>query len=641
MIELDYIFTLENNDRVYKITRIKDTGMKWVSLTINGVEVNVAFDENSIHIYNAYPIKDDLKLRGYRWNPADKSWLIRPGDEVDVVAEIEKLRNNQKKSPPPSPPQGSTAMPVKHIERSELAKFPDSYSVADLRNRIDRLIREGIRGNIWVRGVIASDVKNYQWASYLDLKDEDEKLDIFFRVDIRKSNLEKINRKLKESGVAQSLEKDLPVFCNVEVYLPLRNVIDVRLSLLDILPEYTQAKIRNQREITLDKLKEEGILENQKKLIMPVLISRIGLITSGQGTSIRDIYAGLHPYDSKYRFFFVDSRMEGGNAVDMIIQALDFLENQSGIELDTIIIARGGGSEQSLAVFNDLRLCRRVCLARIPILTAIGHEKDISAIEQCSWLTPMPATPSGIGKYLQERYATLQEQLYTSVTRLIHHFTNVHHREMEKINAFLRHIPARVSVSFRQHEERFFSRLRRLEQSVTYTVRDQRRRITVFTRHLRDKIQDLHVKNIKHITMFSTTILSRIDALNRKEIKQVEKTIVKLDFEKRRRDGRKLQEEILRKARNLLAQSLKNHNDARKDIEVRRQLVQANDPQRILEKGFTLTLDEGNRVIKSLQAFKQKESAFLKFHDGAIKVKKEETVKKEEAIEKNSKKEEL
>ncbi|UCH98358.1 MAG: hypothetical protein JSV88_16360, partial [Candidatus Aminicenantes bacterium] len=339
--------------------------MKWVTVVINGQEVSVAFDENSIHIYNAYPIKDDLKIRGYRWNPADKSWYLQPGD---VDAEIRVLENNLQPS----------AAPVKCGKKPELAVFPESYSVAELRNRLDRLIREGIRGNIWVRGVIASDVKNYKWASYLDLKDEDENRDIFFRVEIKTHNLEKIERKLQESGAAQSLERDLPVFCHVEVYLPLRNVVDIRLSLLDILPEYTQAKIRNQREITLDKLKEEGIIENQKRLVVPVFISRLGLITSGQGTSIRDIKAGLHPYENKYRFFFVDSRMEGAHAVDSIIQAITFLESSPGIELDAIIIARGGGSEQSLAVFNDLRLCRKVCHTPIPILTAIGHEKDIT-----------------------------------------------------------------------------------------------------------------------------------------------------------------------------------------------------------------------------------------------------------------------
>ena len=145
-----------------------------------------------------------------------------------------------------------------------------------------------------------------------------------------------------------------------------------------------------------------------------------------------------------------------------------------------------------------------------------------------------------------------------------------------------------------------------MEQSVIYTVRDQGRRITVLTRQL----------------------LEKTAALRQREVKQVEKTILKLDFEKRRRDSRKQQEEILRKAGNLLAQALKNHNDAREDIGVRRQLVQANDPQNILEKGFTLTLDESNRVIKTLKEFEQKERAILKFRDGAARVKIES--KKEE-----------
>ncbi len=581
--------------------------MKWVTLTINDTEVSVAFNENSIHIYNAYPIKDDLKLRGYRWNPADKSWQVRPGD---VTAEMEVLKNNLRPSIPL----------VKHTGKTELSKFPESYSVVDLRNRIDQLIQEEIRGKIWIHGVIASDVKTYEWASYLDLKDEDETYDIFFRVEVKKESLEKINQKQKESGVAHSLEKDLPVFCNVDIHLPLRNVVDVRLALLDILPEYTQAKIRNQREITLDKLKEEGILENQKRLILPAFISRIGLITSEQGTSIKDIKAGLYPYDDKYQFFFTDSRMEGANAVDSIIQAIDFLENNSEIALEAIIIARGGGSEQSLAVFNDLRLCRKVCLTRIPILTAIGHEKDITAIERCSWLTPTPSTPSGMGKYLQSRYVTLQEQLTGTVTQLIHHFTNVHHREMEKIRAFLKNIPSRVLIYLRLREERFFSLTHGLEQSVTFSVRDQEKRITTVTRQLMEKYQYLHLKSKKNIEAFAAQILSRIGLLNQRDVKQVEKTILKLDFGKRRRDNKKQQEEIRKKAKTLVAQTLKIFASAQRDLEARRHLVHANNPQNVLKKGFTLTLDKENHVIKTVKEFNQKKSGTLKFHDGSTEI---------------------
>jgi exodeoxyribonuclease VII large subunit len=585
--------------------------MKWITMVINGQEVSVAFDENSIHIYNAYPIKDDLKMRGYRWNPTDKSWSLHPRD-VDM--EMDVLENNLQS------PSSPAAPPVEKDEKPGLAVFPESYSVAELRNRLDRLIREGIRGNIWVRGVIASEVKNYKWASYLDLKDEDQNRDIFFRVEVKKQNLEKINLKLQESGVAQSLEPDLPVFCNVEVYLPLRNVVDIRLSLLDILPEYTQAKIRNQREITLDQLKKEGILENQKRLVLPAFISRLGLITSEQGTSIRDIRAGLHPYEGKYQFFFVDSRVEGTNAVDSIIRGIMFLEDNPGIELDALIIARGGGSDQSLAIFNDLRLCRKVCNSRIPILTAIGHEKDFTAIEQCSWLTPTPSTPSGLGKYLQHRYLNLQEQLSGSVTRLIHHFTNVHHREMGKIKAFLKHIPARVSGYLKWKEEGFFNLTRELERSVGFTVRDHERRIGTLTRQLMNANRELLIKNKANIESLSVVILSRVHTFNHREVKQMEKTILKLDFEKRRRVNQKQREEIREKARGLLVQVLKTITNVQRDVEARMQLVQASNPDQVLKKGFTLALDEEKRVIKTVNEFNQKQKATLKFHDGSTSI---------------------
>ena len=377
-----------------------------------------------------------------------------------------------------------------------------------------------------------------------------------------------------------------------------------------------------QTAIYLDKLKKEGILENQKRLILPPFISRIGLITSEQGTSVRDIKAGLFPFGDKYRFFFTDSRMEGTNAVNTIIQAIDFLENNSEIALDAIIIARGGGSEQSLAVFNDLHLCRKVCLTHIPILTAIGHEKDVSAIELCSWLTPTPSTPSGIGKYLQDRYVNLQEQLSGTVAQLIHHFTNVHHREMEKIRAFLKNIPSRVLSYIRLREERFFSLTRSLEHSVTFTVRDQERRITTFTRQLMEKYCDLHLKSKGKLEAFAARILFLGGFMNQRKAKEVEKIILKLDFEKRRRNNRKQQEEIRKKAKTLVAQTLKTITNAQKGLEAHRQLAQANNPQNVLKKGFTLTLDKENRAIKSIKEFIQKDSATLRFHDGSTGIKK-------------------
>jgi len=104
----------------------------------------------------------------------------------------------------------------------------------------------------------------------------------------------------------------------------------------------------------------------------------------------------------------------------------------------------------------------------------------------------------------------------------------------------------------------------------------------------------------------------------------VEKTMGKLDFEKRDRDNLRRREDIRRNARSLIALALRNTDQTRRGLDARVQLVRASDPLNILKKGFTLTLDEGNRVIKTVTDFDREKSATLKFHDGSAEIIKKE-----------------
>ena len=122
--------------------------MNIVSLTINGFEVKVAFDENSIHIYNAFPIKEDLKIRGYRWNPAEKTWY---NDRGDIQEELSILRNNLK--PLADKAEIPDLLEKDHTIAQKDPLIPESSSVSELRNRIQRVISESVGGNIWVRNV--------------------------------------------------------------------------------------------------------------------------------------------------------------------------------------------------------------------------------------------------------------------------------------------------------------------------------------------------------------------------------------------------------------------------------------------------------------------------------------------------------
>jgi len=564
--------------------------MKWVKAIINGHEVSVGFDENSIHVYNAYFVKDDLKLRGYRWNAEDKSWTVSPRD---VDEELAVLQNDLKPAAPEAavPVSGDTALDT----------FPPSHSVLELRHRIDRLIREGIRGSVWIRGVIASEVKTYAWASYFDLRDEDDQAGVFFRMEVRKDDLGRIAEKLRARGVADSLEKDLPVFLLVEVRLSLRHAVDVRLTVRDILPEFTQARIRNQRDVTLDTLRREGILDRQKHLALPTVLSRLGLITSELGTSIRDIRAGLGVCRDRYQVLVVDTRMEGSGAVASLLRALGRLERLSPAP-EAVIIARGGGSEQSLAVFNDLELCRRVCLFPLPVLTAIGHEKDLSAIEICSHLTPVPATPSGLGHHLQQRFLRLQSELFETVGDLVARVTALRRGGIERLAGILRYWPRQGVALIRRRREGLLERMHAIERSAVFMVRAQQRQV-------KGRGVDLFQRTRSLMVAGSQTVL---------------RAAARLDFAKRGRENRRAAAQIGEHLERIRDRVPRRFTAGEREVVSRGDLVRANDPALVLKRGFTLTLDPEDRVMTDAGRFRRLGRARLKFRDGIVPIRKEE-----------------
>jgi len=567
------------------------SSMKWVTVTINNNPVKVAFDETSIHIYNAFPIKDNLKLRGYRWNPDNKSWFITP---TNVTDEMELLKNNLKTISTPSPERGS---------KDQADLLPESFSIVELRNRVEEIIQSTIGRQIWVRGVIASDIKNYQWASYFDLKDEDEKSNLFFHVEVKKKNYKEIKKKLKD--VADDLQKDLPVFCLVELSVSVRYAADLRLHLLDVLPEFTRAKIRSQMDLTLETLSQEGILEYQKRLKLPDLLFNIGLITSAQGTSVKDVLAGLTPFQNKYQFYFVDTRMEGASAADSVIASVKFLQDKARkLKLDAIIITRGGGSEQSLAVFNDHRLCQAVCKSTIPILTAIGHEKDISAIEICSHFTPTPSTPSGIGKFLSNRFSQIQQDLSRSIEQLMHYFMARSGSEMAKLRQVIRNLSPWIDRVIQMNQERFGYKVSKLVQSLDFVIKSQNKRLR---------------EGVSHI-------LSRGKGIFNREGYQLTRMLRRIDFKKRYRENRKCVEEVSNLGNQIL--DLTNRTLVTEEMQLKglSDVVMACDPNKILKKGFTLTLNEKDQVVKSLKEFKQGHQRRLKFYDGITHIVEKEEV---------------
>ncbi|MEN8153254.1 MAG: exodeoxyribonuclease VII large subunit [Acidobacteriota bacterium] len=592
--------------------------MKMINAVINGHNVTIAFDKDSIHIYNGYFIKDDLKLRGYRFDPENKSWFINPSDPEK---ELEFLKNNLNEPEDPGLMESSFG---ETGEKELSSEFPSSFSIPELRSRINRVIQENFSGSIWVRGIIASEVKSYKWYSYFDLKDENKESSIYFKVELNKKNLEKIEKKLIKTGVADRLEKDLPVFCRMEVKIPTTNLVDIRLNMTDILPEYTQSKIKNQREITVERLKEENIFLNQKELILPKLLTKIALITSEQGTSIKDIIAGLSPYENKYDFYFLDSRMEGATAVESLVGSIDFIESFNDIKFDAVIIARGGGSEQSLSVFNDYSLCKKICMFKLPVITAIGHEKDLSAIELCSHITPVPSTPSGVGKFLNNRFYYMQNELSENISSIFSFFNTMQKSELEKVYSFMRHIPVIGGNLITLKKERLVFRIKKYGDHILSSIRENYRNIEKRVLSLLKKDLFLIKKNVEKTGISGMKLIERSKALRKREMSILRRSFERIDFKKREKENTMVLEKVGTGTEKIFAEALKKLTNSQKEIFLKKEIITANDPEKVLKKGFTLTVDQENRVISSINEFRKREVKILKFFDGSAEIEEKE-----------------
>jgi len=589
--------------------------MKFFKTEINGCPVTISFDSNSIHIFNGYSIKDDLKLRGYRFNPKEKSWYINP-DNVDM--ELKNLTGNI------SEEKEQNEIGNGNEKLSDLSnEFPESYSVIELRNRLDKIIKEGLISKIWIRGVIASEVKRYKWFSYFNLKDEENE-NLFFNVECKNTFMENVEKKLKELKISERLEKNLPVFLGVEVKVSNRNLIDVRLSLIDIVPEFTVAKLKSEKDITLERLMKDDILYKQKKLKLPLFVENIGIISSEQGTSVRDILSGLYPYEKRYNFFFIDSRMEGENAVSSIINAIDYFERRKKIKIDLLVIARGGGSEQSLSVFNDYNLCRKVCLVNIPVLAAIGHDKDLSAIEICSFVSPVPSTPSGAGKYLAQKYFDLQTSLKEQFKKNIDFFHEFHTKEKGKLRTFLKYIPSISSSVLRVKKKEFGNLYEKFNNLSSFILRENRKLISIFSSGIYSKLNRILISEYDKIDYIWEEIKWRRESFILKNKKSIMRIIEKTDFDKINESNKRIEESIKIKVKNLISISHKKIERSEKKVEIYNHLINSLSPNEVLKKGYTLVLNKDNKIIPNLLRFKNEDFKKLKFFDGEIEIEEKE-----------------
>lgn len=126
-------------------------------------------------------------------------------------------------------------------------------------------------------------------------------------------------------------------------------------------------------------LRAEGLFELQKQLARPRLPKTIGVVTAERGAARRDLLAGLERRGWAGRVVWAFAPVQDRRAAPAIVAAIQGLAATP--EVEAIVVTRGGGSLADLWAFCDETLCRTVAMLRVPVVSAVGHERDSTLID--------------------------------------------------------------------------------------------------------------------------------------------------------------------------------------------------------------------------------------------------------------------
>ena len=309
-----------------------------------------------------------------------------------------------------SPGSAETAWPG---ESSDSA-----LSVAGFYERLKGALRAGFPDEVWVTGEIRK-VTVSKGHRYIELADhnaaEAGRLDgrtsgATLEVACWSRDWPPVAARLEEVGVELAAGLVVRLRGRVSVW---EAGARIRFSLTELDIEALVGGIAAARRRLIAALEQEGLLEANKRLPLPLVPLRIGLVTSASSEAYRDFTGQLQRSGFGFRVTLESSLVQGPEAPLQMARALERLES---VELDLVVLVRGGGAKGDLAAFDHEAVARAIVTSRHPVWTGIGHTGDRSVADEVAQRALV--TPTACAEAVVDAVAAFLERLEAAKRRL-------------------------------------------------------------------------------------------------------------------------------------------------------------------------------------------------------------------------------
>jgi exodeoxyribonuclease VII large subunit len=271
------------------------------------------------------------------------------------------------------------------------------YSVGELALHISNVLeRDPVLKDVWLRGEVVNASRSPAGHYYFSLKDDQSQVRcVLFRGSAFNSPIMPTNGlALVAHGAVHVYERNSTCELVADLLFP----EGVGLAQMEGERLYRQ-------------LEAEGFFNASRKRPIPKLPRRIGIVSSDRGAVIHDLLTVLERRFPLAEVIFVPAPVQGPGAADAIARAVGRLGRwqRDGVGIDVLVVARGGGSDDDLGAFNDERLARAIFASPVPVVSAVGHETNLTLSDLVADLRA--ATPSAAAELLAPDIANLRRDV--------------------------------------------------------------------------------------------------------------------------------------------------------------------------------------------------------------------------------------
>jgi len=467
-------------------------------------------------------------------------------------------------------------------------------TLSQLNESIKDALSDAFPKTVWVVAEVSELKENRSGHCYLELIEKEENTIVARSRATIWSYTFRMLKPYFETTTGQPFAEGIKIL--VQVAVEYHASFGLSLNIKDIDPTFTVGDMAMQRKEIINRLQNEGVIEMNKELELPLVPQKIAVISSATAAGFQDFTNQLENNEFGFKFYtkLFEATMQGTDAVPSIIHALERIFQYDAF-FDAVVIIRGGGASADLNSFDNYDLAFNITQFSLPVITGIGHEKDDTIIDLVAHTRLK--TPTAVAGFLISGIAVFYERLVEMENEIVQITSNTIDLQQNNLERIAERLRYSVSGFINEKKIDLSKKGNDLQQNVgQFSFR---------------KKYDLN--NLKH-DLESVISLWFAETKNKIELK-------------RRFLKRVVGESLLKENANLIhfkdliaSESKRIIFREHEKIRINENSMRLLNPENILKRGYSLTL-KNNKIIKSAAQLQLNDEIKTQFADGNVKSK--------------------